>query len=242
MQSLLVPKVILLGLLCTVPPTHGCNDTSPSPYHSSIPDAKKPTRLYPLHMPARSHPPISAQYQSPAYPAHSESPLRKVQLQSEVRPSARRALRSVGSDDANRRKASSALQQTIYSALGSSEPVDLLPHISKRAALLRRGTSDPSSDGSLTTSAPEDTKTEINTTDSGQPPTPEEQTDPESLHDPTWVLDEVLYATPPGCGNEDTMLAWKHTNPHFVTRIDGDDHVETFAQHKDTQRRAEARA
>lgn len=76
---------------------------------------------------------------------------------------------------------------------------------------------------------------------SAQPLTKEEQRDPSPPPSVKWVLDEVLYATPPGCGDDDIVMTRKRTNSHFVTRIDGD-HVEPFAQHRDTQHRAESRA
>lgn len=75
---------------------------------------------------------------SPARPScqphavYTESPLRNVQLQSDVKAPSRRLLRPVTSEDMSRRNLSSIFQDTIYDALGSSEPVDLLPHIPKR--------------------------------------------------------------------------------------------------------------
>jgi hypothetical protein len=188
-------------------------------------------------MPARTHPLSPAPSQSPSYPVYTESPLRNVQLQSEVRTLRRRALRSATSDDAGRRKTNSILQSTIYEALGTSEPVDLLPHISKRAAPLHRGRSDRSSDEGLTPLATVDAKTEANPMESAQPLPQPQQRDPSPPLSSEWVLDEVLYATPPGCGNEDAIMARKHTDTHVLqggmTRIDGDP-IEPHARHRDT--------
>ena len=186
-------------------------------------------------MPARTHPISLAQSQSPSYPVYTESPLRNVQLQSEVKPPRRRALRSATSDDAGRRNISSVLQSTIYEALGTSEPIDLLPHISKRAAPLHRGRSDRSSDEGLTPPATVEAKTEEDPMESAQPLPHPQQRDPSPPLSSEWVLDEVLYATPPGCGHEDAMMARKHTNTHVsqggMTRIDGDP-IELHAQHR----------
>lgn len=188
-------------------------------------------------MPARTHPLSPAQSQSPSYPVYTESPLRNVQLQSEVRPLRRRALRSATSDDAGRRKTSSILQSTIYEALGTSEPVDLLPHISKRAAPLHRGVSDRFLDQSPTPPATVDAKTAADPMESAQPLMQEKQRDSSPPLSSEWVLDEVLYATPPGCGHEDDMMARKHTETHVLqggmTRIDGDP-IELHVQHRDT--------
>lgn len=172
-------------------------------------------------MPTRTHLPSPAQSQPPpSYPVYTESPLRNVQLQSEVKTSCagRRALRLAASDNHKRRNNGSILQNTIYDALGSSEPVDLLPHISKRAAPLHRGRSDTSLDDCLTPPVTGDVKTQEDTDpmDSAQRLIQEERRDPTSPSSSEWVLDEVLYATEPGCGNEDAVMAGnKHTNPHM---------------------------
>lgn len=105
-------------------------------------------------MPPRTHLPSPAQFQPSSYPVYTESPLRTVQLQSEVKTSRRRAPRSGASSNISRRNNGSILQNTIYDALGSSEPVDLLPHISKRAAPLHRGRSDTSLDESESPTPP----------------------------------------------------------------------------------------
>jgi hypothetical protein len=134
----------------------------------------------------------------PSQQGYSESPLRNVQLQSDVRPSGRRAQRSTTLNDHGRRTASSTLQSTIYDALGSSEPVDLLPYISKRASILHRGTSDATLEESLKTSAIDDATPETNPMQGTQPRIQEQQECITPLHNSTCVLEEALYATPPG--------------------------------------------
>lgn len=162
-------------------------------------------------MPTRTHLPSPAQSQPPSYPVYTESPLRNVQLQSEVKTSCsgRRALRLAASHNIKRLNHGSILQNTIYDALGSSEPVDLLPHISKRAAPLHRGRSDTSSDDCLTPPVTEDAKPQEDTDpmDRTQRLIQEEQRDSNSPSSSEWVLDEVLYATRPGRGNEDAVMA-----------------------------------
>ena len=127
------------------------------------------TALLP-HMPARTHPISLAQSQSPSYPVYTESPLRNVQLQSDVRTSTRRAGCPTPHDDVSRRNNSSTLQRNIYDVLGTSEPVDLLPHLSKRAALVHRERSDTSLNGNIKRTTVEDATPKTNSTSSEQPP------------------------------------------------------------------------
>ena len=139
--------------------------------------------------------------QPPSHPhaVYSGSPLRNVQLQSEIGIAGRRALRLKTSHDSNRHNFSYIFQNILYDALDSSEPVDLLPHISKRAALLNRARSYTVPDENLGLSAIEETIPEANPANSAQPPVREELLKAyRSPHNGAWVLDEVLYATPPG--------------------------------------------
>ncbi|KAM0700865.1 hypothetical protein Q7P35_012587 [Cladosporium inversicolor] len=190
-------------------------------------------------MPARTHLPSPAQSQPSSYPVYTESPLRTVQLQSEVRTSRRRAPRSGASDNTSRRNNGSILQNTIYDALGSSEPVDLLPHISKRAAPLHRGRSDTSLDESESPTPPAtgDETPDVDPINSAQPPIQEEQRDSMSPDSGEWVLDKVLYATPPGRGDHHAIMVWQHPKSHVLqggmTQIDGNS-IEMHAQHRDT--------
>lgn len=143
--------------------------------------------------------PHSSTTQFSPLPGYSESPLRNVQLQSEVRTSGRRALRSATLDDIGRRNASTALQSTIYDALGSSEIVDLLPHVSKRLSILHRGKSVALLDESLRSSAVEDAKPETNPMHSTQPLIQEEHGQFTTPNNHARVMEDVLYTTPQGC-------------------------------------------
>ena len=134
-----------------------------------------------------------------SYPGYTESPLRNVQLQSEVRTSGRRALRPAALDDTSRRNNSSHLQSTIYDALGSSEPVELLPHVSKRASIRHRGQSVTLLDEGIISSAIEGATTEAIKASGTQPNIQEEQSGLTTPHKSARVLEEVLYTTPPGC-------------------------------------------
>jgi hypothetical protein len=134
----------------------------------------------------------------PSQQGYSESPLRNVQLQSDVRPSGRKAQRSTILDDHSRRTTSSTLQSTIYDALGSSEPVDLLPYISKRASTLHRGTFDSSLEESPKTSTIEDETPATNPMHGTQPRIQEQHECKTPSRSSARVLEEVLYATPPG--------------------------------------------
>lgn len=150
-------------------------------------------------MPVRAHPTSPAHCQPPSCAAYIESPLRSVQLQSDVKPPRRRPVKRTSSDEVSRRNNSSILQRTLYDALGSSEPVDLLPHVSRRAALSHQKRSDASLGGSLKPPTTENATTERKLTDSAQSPM---QAGPRVYSSPrngAWVLDEALYATPPGC-------------------------------------------
>jgi hypothetical protein len=137
------------------------------------------------------------------YPSYSESPLRNVQLQSEVRTSRRRSRRSAIPDDVSRRNTSASLQSTIYNALGSSEPVSLLAHVSNRTSLPSyKSISGTSLDENSRLSPIENATPETTSVISARSPTQEGRKDFRLPHTSPWVLDEVLYATPPGCRSE----------------------------------------
>jgi hypothetical protein len=155
------------------------------------------------HMPTQLHPASPAHSQPPSHSVYAESPLRNVQLQSDIVTARRRNmnLRPTASDHVARRNYGSILQSTIYDALGSSAPVDLLPHISRRDASPYR----KSSDASLNENLPqpptaEDATPETSPTHTAQPPMQGGRRVHRSPHNGAWVLDEALYATPPGCG------------------------------------------
>lgn len=142
--------------------------------------------------------------QDPSYSSYTESPLRKVQLQTEVGTCKQTLLRPPSSHDVNRRSSNRSLQSSIFIALGSSEPVDLLPHISKRASSSSsRKTNVTFPDETSTPPAVGNATTDTMFTDGAQSPTQEGQGRPTPAYAYPWVLDEVLYATPPGCGSKD---------------------------------------
>jgi hypothetical protein len=146
-----------------------------------------------------AHASLPSPAQFPSVPGYSQSPLRTVQLQSEVRTPGRRALRSATLDDISRRNSCSYLQKTIHDALGSSAPVDLLPHVSKRASIRHRRESVTSLDEGLRLLAIDDATTVSTFTNGTQPTIQEEQTDPTPQHGSARILEDVLYATVPGC-------------------------------------------
>lgn len=119
--------------------------------------------------------PAHPQSFSPARPTcqphavYTESPLRNVQLQSDVKAPRRRLLRPAISEDPSRRDVSSVFQDTIYDVLGSSEPVDLLPHVSKRAPRRHRMKSVTALHEDQKASATEGANTETDPTTSTKP-------------------------------------------------------------------------
>lgn len=136
-----------------------------------------------------------------SYSSHTESPLRSVQLQTEVRACKQTLLRPPAS---SRHNSNRSLQSSIFDALGSSEPVDLLPHISKRApSSPTRKASVTVPDENLMLPDVRNTTKDTIFTHSAQSPAQEEQGKPTPAHAYPWVLDEVLYATPPGCGSKE---------------------------------------
>jgi hypothetical protein len=141
--------------------------------------------------------------QCSSYPSYSESPSRNVQLQSEVKTSGRKSLRPAAPDDVSRRNTCSSLRSSIYNALGSSEPVSLLPHLSSRTSLTSyKNMTDTSLDKNSRLSTIESAIPETTSVVSAQPPTQEKQRSFSQPRASPSVLEEVLYATPPGCRPE----------------------------------------
>jgi hypothetical protein len=156
-------------------------------------------------MPARAT--ASNPQQPPSYASYHESPLRTVQLQTDSRSHEPNPTRPALSSDVSRRSSARSLQNTIYDALGSSQPVDLLPHLSKprvSRSYRRRSAPIQNVEESSTPSAGQDSTS--SNTDSmslnGAPSAVQEKQDisTQTQSYPS-ILDEVLYATPPGCGH-----------------------------------------
>jgi hypothetical protein len=85
--------------------------------------------------------------------------------------------------------------------IGSSEPVSLLPYISHRISLpLYKSISGTYLDENLKLFTTESAAPEPTSVINAQSPTQEEQRDSRPPHTTSWVLEEVLYSTPPGYG------------------------------------------
>jgi hypothetical protein len=155
-----------------------------------------------VNMPARATAPNSQQTSS--YASYHESPLRTVQLQTDTKPSHNRPALS---SDASRRDSARSLQNTIYNALGSSQPVDLLPHLSKprvSRSYRRQTVLVSDADEVSTPSVRHDSMSNTDTLNLDGSPSAaqQEQNISRTMENNSSVFDEVLYATPPGCGHE----------------------------------------
>lgn len=130
---------------------------------------------------------------------YSESPLRSVMLLSdpcETSPSLQATPSGINRRNSSRQ---SSLQSIISSSLGTSEPVDLLPHISKRNSIpSRRVQRRTSVDENRMPSLAEDATPETQSVDGASSPDQGNQENTAQPYNSPWTTNDVLYTIPPG--------------------------------------------